>query len=812
MNYRKIIKLHLILGSFFLSQLIFSQEKIKANTPQSSQKLNKDKLEDPTLKVPSLLSKKPILKKNTASVPQGLSSKDTVSDDNYLKASPEDADPLKAKYDQKISDNVQNQLFSDLQNYCGDYCKILNIKVNSEEVFDPVNANLGFDSVSLEDPLARHFQVEQVYVNLLVDSSFGKDNINRIKKLFLKLMNGYTYQTQINWIQSYFPSSFINTLSLSHARDIFSQKISSVIDNFIQEYCPGECRLLDLNLKTKAASLDDFNEGDASRFIVTKEEQGALFVEGINIRFALNSFMETQRKRRIERLLREIMAQFGQNTLRVVSVSFPKTADELEKDGDESRKDPFGLNKLQALLKILKDFAFTKEIIKESHTETKDLKDDKAWSPIQLVVFGIVALLTLLLLLLLWKAYSTRKYGKEEQASLSVKPLQNTQTKEEDLKKEQVLNTKLSKRFIIKQLKDDVLKILVNEPKIIEEVFGHILKEDGIEEASKYVSIFGTLIVEGLLDKKELKDDVKNLSEYVHLNTPKLLVDKELELLRKLKSKITAAQMKIKTSNLHESFDFLKTKNSSQLFELLKDESSKNQAIVLSQLSSEQRKAVYDRFEGQTRSELLKALSNMKNISKDYLYNLGEALKRKALHLPEFRAADVHGTDVLKDIIEKLDIYSQKQTLYDLDKNHPEASREIRKSLITLEMLPYLKDGLLIDLFIGLEPSLMTAFLIGVKEHLRNNILGRVPQEISMNWLDNMGADQSLDKEKFKIAYMQVMSKLKSLVSEGLIDIAQINDSIYPPFNAENSESEIENLKIPEKEDDFQVDNKIITP
>ena len=82
---------------------------------------------------------------------------------------------------------------------------------------------------------------------------------------------------------------------------------------------------------------------------------------------------------------------------------------------------------------MLKDFAYTKEIIKESHTETKDLKGDKSWSPIQLVVFGIIALMAFLLFLLLWKAYSTRKYGKEEHANIDAKPMQRA--KEEELKR-----------------------------------------------------------------------------------------------------------------------------------------------------------------------------------------------------------------------------------------------------------------------------------------------------------------------------------------------------------------------------------------
>lgn len=788
----------------------------------------------------------PAAPSNTASAPK--TAPIVASEKNFEEAT---HDPEKTGVEEKISDDMRRHLLNDLNRYCLEYCNVLSVDVFSQEIFDTGSADLGFETVSSKTGGSRKFKVKSVKATILVDARFGSTNIEKIQKLFAQLDERYPYKVEYKWSKVGFPDTGNTAKSEAEVRNDFANQVRNQLERIVTEFCPDECKVHSVDVAVSRASVDEVQSGAATRYLFARDGRGALYVRGVSGRVSINSNMEAARKQRIQGLMREHLLPFGTVAIDFREMPFPKSAKELEKDLAEERKDPFGLAKLDAMLKMIKEHGNTKEIYKERDTTSntsenslsrseseknsensslsKELTEQEKnnitnsssnssqnsennkengetfWTQRNMMIVGGI-----LLALLIVGAMGLRHVvtGKRMQAVLhegnqgatmsNGQPgvlvagngmgygngmggvaigggTMNAHSREE-----------FTRNLDIQNLRDELIQTFVTRPKVAQDVFGRMLRDDGIENSSKYVTIFGEMIVFELLGDADLKKEIATLAEYIHVNLPVVGEEEQLALLKQLKLRMTAGKMRLMSTRTLDVFDFLKSKSSRQIYELISDESTKCQGIVLTQLSTEKRRDIFELFDGNAKVDLLRELSGGDLVARDYLINVAEALRRKALSRPNFDGENVRGTDVLLDLLERADLQEQRDLMADLDQTNAEASRLLRSRLVTVETLPFLRDGLLIEIFLNMEPQAMACFLAGTREHIRRLIFSKAPSDLSAGWSEALDAMRSIDGDAYRLAEMQVISKIRGLASSGMINLLDVNSSLYPKYDSDS--------------------------
>jgi hypothetical protein len=769
---------------------------------------------------------------------------------NHAVASVASDDSDKTRYESEIVQGLKNRVQSDLNKYCPDGCSILGIEADAREIFDTSSASLGFET-NVAAP--RRFALRRALVEILIDNRLGTSNIERIENVLERSSKNYGFSVELEFIRTTLPDSPQLVRAESQARSLALDAVRAAYDKVIADFCPEECRLNSVEISTSRMTVDEMQSQPARRISVIPESKWALFIRGTTVAMSIDEQMPDLRREQIEELMRDSMESYGAAALNVKKTSFPRSARQLQKDADELRSDPWGLDKLGRALKVFREFANTKEIIRERESvsrETENKKEsveerktdtkesfDKSretsqlqsqfqtentvsakeslagfWSQEKiLLAAGIVAVLLVI------GAFALRYVltGKQVQHLISegrggfsdtfsgapeaslidpsligVPPPSHAAAHPQSLAPAAALRApsqmpvaltdELAQRLNTQTLKDELSQAFITQPKLAREVFARVLREDGVEFSAKCVAVLGEMVVFDLVTDDDLKKEVALLAEYIHVSTPYVSDVEQLSVLRNLKLKLTAAKMRIMTQRTKEAFDFLRSQSARQIYDLIVDESPRSQAVVLTQLATDKRRMVFELFEGALKNDLLRELCIKETLPREYLQNVADALKRKLRHTGVLDGEVLGGADVLIDLLEQSDRDGQAQMMVDLDVNNPELSRQVRSRLVSVESLAYLSDGLLLEIFLSLEPQTMVVFLAGVREHIRSMILNKAPDEVAADWSSSAANVRGIDPETFRLAEMQVIGKVRGFAANGMLSLFEINEIMFP--------------------------------
>jgi flagellar motor switch protein FliG len=335
------------------------------------------------------------------------------------------------------------------------------------------------------------------------------------------------------------------------------------------------------------------------------------------------------------------------------------------------------------------------------------------------------------------------------------------------------------------QLKQDLVQQFVEQPRIARETFTRLLKDDGVAETAKYVHIFGQLIVFELLNDSSLKRDLYELSEFYHRSNFKFDQATELALLERLKTMVTASEIRLLASQSSDRFGFLNRLDAQQIFSLVADEKPRVQSIVLTQLDRKLRSAVFEMYEGDAKIRLLEELSQAEAIPREFLFNVAQALQKKIQARSEFDTEQLRSSDILLDLLERSDLRDQRRLMQALERNNPETARGLKLKLVTVEMLPYLKDGHLLEVILGMEREDLLAFLVGCPDHIRDLLLRKAPEELAQSWIEDIRNMANLDDNAYRTAEVKIKARLRGLANNGAISMLDINELIYASKNSD---------------------------
>lgn len=329
------------------------------------------------------------------------------------------------------------------------------------------------------------------------------------------------------------------------------------------------------------------------------------------------------------------------------------------------------------------------------------------------------------------------------------------------------------------ELKQEILQEFMHFPKVAKETLKKILIEEGVEETGKLVHLFGEVIVYELLNETSLRKELIALSEFYANSNFNFTLQQEIEQLQRLRIKCTAAEIRVLSSKSSDKYDFLNKMDAGQIYNLIKDEKPQVQSIVLTQIDHQKRMTVFDMFEGMGKVNLMSELSRADAIPKEYLFNVAQALGNKVRTSPEFDTEQVRSSEILLDLMEKSDLFQQRELMRTLQAQNPETSRAIKMKLVTLETLPFLKSGILIELILGLDRKDLVTFLVGAKDQTRGLLLSKAPPELAESWMEEIQSAGMVDDASYRLVELKLLNRIRSFATSGVVNLLQVNDVIF---------------------------------
>ena len=714
----------------------------------------------------------------------------------------------KVRYD---AENKVKQIVLPLLNkHCLEACELIGIKILVEKTLPPAD-EIGFEGLSFEkgqiESSYDQFQVESATISIQVDRKVNSVEKSKLSKLLTNSLVDIALSSKVEWFPVDIPEIGKLTSDIEAIRVDLKSRLQNIILNLIADYCPSTCILSEISIEGKEIGADDIVGLQRSEYIKSNVNSSYFKVDTIDLVLTFDNKMSDFQMTSFIDLLKAKTAFIRNINIKIKKIDFPVSFSEQERQKRADSADPFGLEKLRRMLVLFRDLAGTKEIISTSSAKESLASESLTHLGEYYWVYFLVLVFILGFFLFLFKS----SIGKDARFLITtasgLSPASNNtdsqNTRAEDMNNASAggsdSNT-LSLEFRNKKIKDDLIAIFIKVPKVARETFGRLIQEDGIEESAKYISIFGKVILYELFEDPNFSRDLFELSEYYHRSDIKISLDEEFKLLEKIKNRVTANEIKILAQKNIDDFDFLNKLDTSQIFALIGDESPRVQSIILTQLNPRQRSAMFNLFIGEDRVTLMNELCKADSIPKEYLSNVALALSQKVSAKPEFDTQNLRASEILLDLLERSPLDEQKKIMSNLIKTNKEAARAIKLKLITVQMLPYLKDGHLLELVLGLERDILLTFLAGSPEHIRELLLSHAPKELSESWLEDLESVQSVEESQYRVSEMMILGRVRGLATAGSINILEINDLIFDPSNNEEDK----------KSDDFEKSEKNI--
>lgn len=329
------------------------------------------------------------------------------------------------------------------------------------------------------------------------------------------------------------------------------------------------------------------------------------------------------------------------------------------------------------------------------------------------------------------------------------------------------------------ELRNELVQVFFESPRVAKETFSRLLQEEGVEETARYVHIFGHVVIFELLGDPNLQRDLNDLSEFYHNAEFSFTPEDEQKLLLALKTRVTANEIRVLTRNQMDKFDFLSKLDANQIFNLIADERPQVQSIVLTQLDHKRRRAVFDMYTGQLKMDLMRELCRAEAMPKEYLSNVARVLSKKVAGRPEFDTQNLRASEILLELLEKAPLEEQRSLMQNLVDSNPEGARGIKVRLVTIEILPYLKDGHLLEIFLGMDRTDLVSFLAGTRDRIRALVLSKAPEELAESWIEELSNVKRIDEQNYRLVEMKVLNRIRYLASEGLINVLDVNEMIF---------------------------------
>lgn len=724
-----------------------------------------------------------------------------------------------------------NKLDPLLTKYCGESCQVIQIDVQVQEIM-PEAEDLGFNQTE-GSSLSSKFEVERVTAQLQIDDRVTEQNRERLATILGNNLRGFGTHIEIQWHPVTLPQIGRSSAAEEELKQSLEKRVRKAVEDVIDIYCPTTCNLSNLESTGSLISPDQAAGLGNKDLVRSPTGREILRIDNVEVELSIDSKLPESERTQIANLIRTKLRFINPVTVNIHAVDFPESAQAKKAKENAEADDPYGLEKLRRTLILFRDLAGTKEIVTNSSTTTnsnsnsastskehlatnssttsaqnstsesnsnsksseattdnKSISQNGSTDLQQYAIYGGAFLLLFGFIAFILMRFGSAKRDAEsmihamQMASPIPQPGRTDGNGDSSggirTSSNEGSNTgKMGLKLKVEELRQELMQIFIEAPKVAKETFGRILLEDGVETTSHYLHLFGQVVVFELLDDPNMSRDLFELSEFYHKSNHIFTLEEELELLNTLKNKVTANEIRVLTRKTSDKFEFLARLDSNQIFNLIRDESGQVQSIVLTQLDNKRRRAIFELYQGAPKMQLMRELCRADAIPKEFLHNVAAALQKKVRTRPEFDTEQLRSSEILLDLLEKSPIQEQRELMADLESINPESARAIKVKLVTLEMLPYLKSGHLLEIVLGLERIELVRFLSGTREHIRDLLLSNAPAELAESWQEDLSQVAGVDEQNYRLVELKMLGRIRHLANSGAINILEMNEIMF---------------------------------
>ena len=736
---------------------------------------------------------------------------------------------------------ARSRISNVLQRYCSDACELINVDAAASEQVNETD-ELGFEGVSGDRITSA--KITNFMVDIQVDDRVSSADQDRLGKLIVNSLRSLGSSASVRWSSVAFPQIGVSAEVEDRLKQNLRQRIQDAVQQVIDSYCSSECVLANVGVEGRLASPDESRGVPERELVRDVSGRGVLRILNIDVDVSMDEKLPENNRSKIFNLIKAKTRFAAPVNVNVVPVDFPETSsnnsakdpwglDRLRQtlqifrdlagtkeiitnttqnssatnSTSNSNRESSSVERTEAkemkesssLLSKEKMSASEKSIASSSSEKAAETNSSSEKSQAldnqYLIYIGAFLVIMLILGAVFIRFASASRdarvlmeqmpsghigksgnYGNSEQFTGGTGALQIAGVASGAVSKES-----LSIKMKIEGLREDLLKAFVDNPKVARDTFSRMLQEEGVDQTARYVHLFGPMIIFDLMNDPSLQRDLNDLSEYYYKSTFAFSDEQTLDLLNNLKTKVTASEIRVMARKRSEQFDFLHHLDASQVFSLILEEKPHIQSIVLTQLDHVRRRNVFDLYAGEARIALMRELCKADAIPKEYLANVAKALHKKVLSRTEFDTEQLRSSDIIIELLEKASLLDQRRLMADLVKTNPDAARLIKLKLVTVEMLPYIRDGHLLEIVMGLERPELLTFLVGAPEHVRDLLLSKAPAELAQSWLEDIEQSPAIEEGRYRISEMRILGRIRNLANNGAIRLVDINDRIFAP-------------------------------
>lgn len=694
--------------------------------------------------------------------------------------------------------SIRQKLIPLLDQYCGDACLVIRIDTDILERI-PENNDLGFESLT-DEQIRYEYDIGQVIIHIQVDQQVTQMNREKLATILNYHLREFSVATKINWVTVALPKIGASASALVRLKEKMKRMVEESVHQVIEKYCPDGCILSDIEVRGFLVTPDEAELLTAREVLTEESTHSTMKIDEVAVNLSLDEKISGEVRKNILALMRAKTHFIRPIVFRVSTVEFPESWEDKQRRKSSESDDPYGLEKLRHMLTLFRDLAGTREII--SKTESRNSSSNTSESEFsgsskeqsENSWFWPALIFVILIIIVLTGALRFVQAGKDARVMMQAMYDQEGESahavnKNASHTNHHVEKTKeIREQMELQSLHDELIDVFVNHPKVARETFGRLLQEEGVEEAAKYVYIFGKVIVFELLSDISMQRSLYELSEYYHKSNIQLTREEKLILLEKLRRKVTANEIRVMTSQRIDQFDFIERLDVNQLFALMKDEAPQVQSIILTQVSRKRRKLVFEMFEGRAKINLMNELCKADAIPREYLYNVAIALSKKVLSRPEFDTHSLRSSDIIIELMERATLREQKVLMKNLMETNTEAARSIKIRLVTIELLPYLKGGHLLEMVLGLDSSELLTFLGGCPDHIQKLLLSNAPEELAESWREELDVQGTIEESNYRLVEMKILQKIRQLSANGAINLLEMNEMIFANLDGIDTE------------------------
>lgn len=678
-------------------------------------------------------------------------------------------------------EDVRRVLDPLIERYCKDQCKLLSIKAEVD-LMVPDEVTPGFEDLQTE---SIDLAASQVTATILVDQMLGPNTLTNLTELLRTHLDGLDFPVILEKKIAHFPQPLSSAARVIELKRRLSTEFKETLESLFNKFCPDRCILADFNLQAEAVNLEEAQYGSTDEFI--QEGDTAIKIKGISAKILMDQSLSPVEQSDIIEMARLKTSRFKNVDLSSKSLSFPQPG----KTGGRGIASSSGSNDSRTSSSSSSETEQRQEklvrIEKIERVENGDAVQKKLDEfQFYALIFGC-SLFGLIILL-----YSTTFLPSKPKDSVQriVQSLASDSISSKapstylggsvrgDLSKEDQALL-ITKRYQIEDLKEQLMKIFAEQPRVAKFVFTKVLTEEGVEITSQYLDLFGESVVMDMLKDPSIQSDLAELMDFYAKNPMDLTDDEKLDLLKKLYNRTVAAKLAVMGNRSSNLFDFLMEMDALQILDLMKGESLTVKAVVLTQIDAQKRTSAYSKLDADTRMRLLTELSRIDHLPRDYIFNISQALKRKRTENPRLNTESLPGSEVLVSLLERTGHEIQRSVVKSLESSNPDSARNVKNKLVSIETLTYLRDQQLLEVILSLRHEELLTFLKGTTKEIKATIFSKAPKELVQELEEDITSLTTLSREGYHSVERKIINRVKTMANDGILNLIEVNERMF---------------------------------